>query len=385
MFYTKVDLGASETRYKGENTPVMILPNDTYFVEMDYENDLQLDNKDDFINGLDVRIVKDGPSDYFPTRALIGTMATRTTPNPVKPAGNKLKSNQKVNYVSVITATAHTMMNVQGASIPEVVLMLAFPPMELTIRGQKQYIKEQFMGTYTVTFEKLDKTVAFKVVDVVPSQESFLAMMAFNVDKTGRKTEFYNEYSSGDVMSIDIGASTTDIVVFQNGKYVEHSAHTVASGGNVAIQFFIEEFRRGEQGYKITKEQAKEAFCTGRTRDGNTWKDVSKYVDRAKRRFSDKVISDLRDYFEAKNLTEQAIRAICISGGGSMESSYVENGVVIKTTEPMSYYITEYIKESSPNLVVKQYDGNSRHANVDGLDVLAKFHSARMKAQAQRQ
>jgi len=44
---------------------------------------------------------------------------------------------------------------------------------------------------------------------------------------------------TGNVLSLDIGASTTDLTVIQNGRYLERSGRTYRTGGNVVRDYLI--------------------------------------------------------------------------------------------------------------------------------------------------
>jgi hypothetical protein len=68
-----------------------------------------------------------------------------------------------------------------------------------------------------------------------------------------------------------------------------------------------------------------------------------------------------------------------------MQSQFVnEDNEVIKTAEPLSYYVMEALKEYSPNTLVIPYGDEARLANIKGLYVKAQTDILK-KAMAQSQ
>ena len=63
---------------------------------------------------------------------------------------------------------------------------------------------------------------------------------------------------------------------------------------------------------------------------------------------------------------------IVVSGGGSMESSYVdESGNVVKTSNPTAVYLVDYIHRICEEVNVVYYGKDSRLANITGLFIQA--------------
>ena len=72
------------------------------------------------------------------------------------------------------------------------------------------------------------------------------------------------------------------------------------------------------------------------------------------------------------------INAIMVSGGGSVQSQYAnDNGEIVKTSEPMSYYVTKELTQWSEGTDVVEYGEEARFANIKGLYIRAKFDSAK--------
>jgi hypothetical protein len=86
----------------------------------------------------------------------------------------------------------------------------------------------------------------------------------------------------------------------------------------------------------------------------------------------------MQTYFGKIEVPITTVNAIVVSGGGSMQSQYVNaDGEVVKTSEPMSYYVTQELKKWSKGTVVVEYGGEARFANVKGLFIKAQLDKSR--------
>lgn len=371
-----IDVGASENRcmcnFKNVGT-VMRVPNHTVFLKEDEKVDLMVDPKE-VQKSIDISVVKQESSDFFPLRALVGDTAIKYKPVQERPSGNTYKSSQKVNYSSVLTTCALALYD-SVEDTHDIALYLAMPPAEAKIR--KDYIKEQFKGTYKIKLNMQQKEMTLNISDVEVYEESFLAMISFLFNENGTPTELSQKYQEGYLLSIDIGASTTDIVAIKDGEYLEHTGKTIKTGGNVVRDTLIDEITI-DRGTEISTEMAAIGVEQGRIRNGNSWMRVDEQLNKAKEAYAEDVVSDLDTYFRGKKIPLQNFRAICVSGGGAKESVYRDdNGNEIKTTEPMSYFITQKLRERNEYVEVEGYKGNSREANTRGLYIRAKIDQLR--------
>lgn len=367
MEFVALDLGASSTRYVSNNGKVGILPNNMVFLPMEARVDLEPYN-DEIEGALDVTIECDKESEHFPVRVLIGSMAERYSPTNVRPSVLMNKYMQQINYVSAVVASA--VSKIKNNLGDNLLLYMALPPIEVSIGKDK--VKESLIGRYKVTFNKLNKTVEFNIVDVTCFEESFMAILSYFFDVNGKLREKAKKYSTGNILSLDIGASTTDLVVVSDMKYIERSGQTYKTGGNVAREFLRDDLR-ALYGYDVPEELADMAMAEGRIQMGNRYEDISKYVEAAKQKFAAQVVEQMQSYFRKVNIPIQSIRAIIVSGGGSMRSEYVdESGNVVITSEPMSYYITKELNKVCPGVEVESHI-DARLANIYGLFIRANI------------
>lgn len=363
MKFLAIDMGASGTRFCCDDQQIRQIPNNMVFIE-EGEKVLLKKNSDELLSNLDVNITAEQSSSEFPCRALIGELAERQSASNIRPSGLKNKTEQRVNYVSMITAAALSMISL-GENNQTFDMYVALPPAEARTAFEK--IKSKLVGTYHVSFGRLGQEVTFTVNNVVTYEESFLAMLSFffNTDCTPKPEA--TEFRNGNLLSLDIGASTTDLVVVQNLKYLERSGQTYKTGGNVAIDY-LTDLIRGEYGFDIPVDMAQKAMAEGRMVLGNGYEDISILVRQAKKAYARDVVENVQSYFRKVNIPIQSIKAIVVSGGGSMQSQYIDGGSdVIETVASMSEFITESLKDICPTISVRAYSGNPRLANITGL------------------
>ncbi len=374
MNFVAVDLGASGTRYTSDSGKVSMLPNNMVFLEPDKKTDLEPQDTN-IESALEVKIVKDGDSKFFPVKALIGSMAERYSSNNERPSVMSNKHTQRINYVSGVVAAALSKIayNLEDS----IKLYVALPPIE--VKTAKEIVKESFEGDYTVTFPKYNggTTVKLSLVDVSCFEESFMAMLSYFFSVNGTPNEEAKKYLIGNVLSLDIGASTTDLAIVKNGRYLDMSGQTYKTGGNIARDYLIDAVR-ARYGFDLPIVDAETTMAEGRIQLGSKYEEIRDIVADAKKTFAKSVVSSMQGYFRQVNIPIQSIKAIIVSGGGSMQSQYIdENGEVVKTSEPMSFYITESLKEICEGIEVEPYGDSPRTANITGLFIRAKIDAVK--------
>jgi len=373
-----VDLGASETRYVPSLTgDIKRIPNNMVFIDTDKDiritpksNDIN-DNLDVTISKLGVSVNDENKDSMFPLRLLVGDLATRKSSIQITPSGLYNKTDQEVNYASLLVSVAVSMLSHDSTNydIPKVGVYVALPPVEAT--SKRDYLKSRLKGIYEVEFHLLGRSVNFEVKDVETFEESFLAVLSFFYKRDNTKKALTSKYGNGYILSLDIGASTTDLAIIHNMVYMDYSGQTYKIGGNVARDVLIDLVRE-DYGFDLSITIADKVIAEGRMRVGNNLVDVSKLVVRAKKEYAKSIVQSLQSYFRKVNIPIQAISAIFVSGGGSMESSYIDDrGMDVKTTNPMSSYIVEELRRVSETIAVESYDENPREANINGLVIRA--------------
>ena len=379
MSFVAVDLGASSSRYVSDSGQIAILPNNMVFLGANEDSRINPD-AEDIESCLDITITKtEGPDcEHFPTSVLAGIMADRYTSVHTVPLVGIKKYKQRINYVSAILNAAVSRIKY---SLPEEVdLYLAVPPME--IHEAREAFGSTLPGKYLVSFPKYmgGTEVKLNVVSVQCYEESFMASTSFFFNMNGVPKEQNKRYLTGTVLSLDIGASTTDLSIIQNGRYLDKSGRTYRVGGNEARETLVYDIC-SKYDIDLSPEVAEKVMSEGRLQIGNNYVDVSGLVAKAKVDLAKKLMTHLPLYFKAIQIDMSTINAIIVSGGGSMQSQYVNaDGEVVKTSEPMSFYVTQELLNFSSGTEVVAYGSDARLANVKGLFIKAKMDSIKKPA-----
>ena len=368
-----VDQGASSTRYVVNEGEVYVNPNNMVFVEEGVDTYL-VPNSADIFDNFDVTINKiEGESTYFPVRALIGTLAERYKPANLRPSMNSNKSRQRVNYVSIITAVAAGILNTNIE--PDVAVIIDFPPLEAN-KMTADYIRKELIGKFKVKFNTsaFNKEVVFNISDARIVSESEQASVSFFFNRNGAPRVETAKYNRGYVLSCDIGASTSDFVLIKDRRFQERTGQTYKIGGNV-IKEIIKNKVRALYGSELTDEDAEVVITEGRLPYGSKYKDMSKELIDAKKEFAEMLAQNIDSYFGTVGVPLMSIKAIFVSGGGSMKSSYfdIDNNTEVVTSEPVSTYLTEVLRNICDGIDVVGYpDENPRMANIIGTMLSTK-------------
>lgn len=374
MSFVAIDLGASGTRYVSESGEIGVLPNNMVYVERAWESDME-PYSSDLKSALDVTIESDNGSEYFPVHILAGQMAERYSAANQRPSVLLNKCKQRINFISAVLAAAVSV--IENGTKDDIDLYLALPPIE--IKTAKELVSSQLKGTYTVTFHKKAVTVSFKISNVEMYEESFMAILAYFFNEDGTLKEASKKYADGAILSMDIGASTTDLAVVRNMRYMDKSGQTYKTGGNIARDI-LADYIRGMYGYDAPADILDEAIKEGRLRMGNGYVDCAEAVNNAKQILADKIVEQIQAYFVKIGIPIHTIRAVVVSGGGSMEGAYEDNtGELIFTGRPVSYFITKALQSICPGVEVEQFPGNPRMANIQGLYIRAGLEIRRKK------
>lgn len=382
MSFVAVDLGASSSRHVSDSGNIMVTPNYMAELPVGTTSKIQPDTAD-LSSSLEVQIEKiSGEAcEHFPVNVLIGIMADRYTSLHDRPSVNAKKCLQKINYVSAIVVAAINRLTYELSE--DIDLYLAVPPIE--IHNAREMFSQKLVGKYNVTFPKYmgGTTVGLNIRSVHCYEESFMASTSFFFNMNGIPKEQNKKYLTGTVLSLDIGASTTDLAVIKNGRYLDKSGQTYRAGGNEARDYLMNAVCERYDA-ELSVEDAEKCMAEGRLQQGNTYADISDIVSEAKTALAKKLTNHMQTYFKRVGIDINSINAIVVSGGGSMQSQYInDDGEVIKTSEPMSYFVTKELTNWSKGTEVVAYGDDARFANVKGLFIRAKLESVKNSQQAQ--
>lgn len=380
--FVGVDIGASGTRYVTSKGRIFVAPNNMVMLDPGAKCHLE-PSSDEVEDALDL-VVEHRVNGCIAGQwhVLYGSLAHRESGTNETPDVNKAKFEQDINILSAVMAAAlgvkKNHLNPDGMG-----LYLAMPPAE--VKGHIEDIINKFVGTWTVSFIKLGTSVTMSFGRVMAYEESFLATLDFFFEQTGKIRPEGVKYSHGNLLSLDIGASTTDLTIIQDMKYLEHTGSTVRVGGNLARQW-LQDWVVQEYGFDPPTAMLEQAIAEGRMQKGNGYVDCSEAVKSAKKHMAQAIVNQVTGYFRKVGIPIQTLRAVVVSGGGSMQGMYVnEAGQEVVTSPSVSEYITEYLRAICEDVEVEQMKHSPRLANVSGLFIRASMDMLKLKQSKAKQ
>lgn len=373
MDYVAIDIGASNTRYASIGGRINFLPNNMQIInESDFTKFFE-PQSNEFLDHLDVTIIKDGNTDFsrsagkmFPVRIHAGVLAEGIHNTNMTPDAMSDKDSQAINYYSVVMAVAISKLTEQGIG-DNINVFLAIPPAQC----ERSNFKDELVGSYEVVFTRgHDKTaVNFKINNVATYQESRLAFMQYMFDP--RFPDRYAQLMTRKAMSIDIGASTTDICTFTKGRYMENSGYTSKIGCN-NVKAILKMLIGQKLKFTPDDRQLEEAYIEGRILVGRDHVECGELVEQAKRMVAEKLVQDIKEFIQITD-SLQSFNHIVVSGGGSMSSSYIDaEGKKVETARSITDFIFEEMKKYvNAELPVEHFGDEPRLANIRGLGLVA--------------
>ena len=384
-----IDLGASSTRVTGQDSSIYFLPNTLVFLDksdvVDLEkSDVTVHDEPTFLANMDITIEKTagGFSPAFPARALIGDLAHRFSDSVLRPSALQNKSKQKINVFNALIACAEQAY-LYGYDGTPITLYIALPPLEVG-SATEEAMNAEIVGSYNVLSERLGWEVNINIGKVKVYPECYMALASFFFDfpSCAVNADHFRDFGTGYVLGIDIGASTTDFYIVQNGKPIEKSGQTIRTGCNI-IEMDISNQLRARYGFDPTPEILTQAMVEGRIRMGRNYEEVGDIVKAAKQKFARTIITEIDNYFRLTNIPLPSISAIVSFGGGSIKSAYTDNnGKEIITAGCISDFIAAELTNIVDSIEVLSVE-DPRTANVRGLFVRMMMDMAREAKEAQ--
>lgn len=370
-----VDCGASSTRFNGENSQIVVIPNNCFaFKEGRFMYPPYSENINDC---LEVIIKKNSGNPVegisFPIHVAYGSVARRMSSTNMRPSITVPKHEQMINIASILTSVAiEKAANGLGEKIS---LFLALPPAEA--RESHQKVSDILVGNYTVELPLwgvCGTVINFEITDVHCHAESNMATVAFFFDEKAAPRECGRPYENRKILSVNIGASTTDIAIIENRKYIESSGVTYKIGGNM-LRDELNQKILSKYGFEPSQEETEKAIQEGRIQCGAEFMDVSELLTECKANLANAIIEKINTYFNNNGTTIQSFSGILTSGGGSLSSQYFnEQMQPVKTSEPLFYFISQQLLKICKTVNVINFEDSGqdpRLADIIGLRIRA--------------
>lgn len=323
------------------------------------------------------------PEDYINERSTVfkvnnevianGELATREFPKIAKkPNSQQFKTNQITTVDTLTFLFIQAYMEISKYSgIPienlDIVfdVVAALPPSEH--KSKSDDLKNMVRG---ITEVEVLTPVAFvkpitvdRVYVVSEGAAAFTAAMYEEDDGDIVESETNADYLKGYVLVLDIGAGTTDIILFKDADVVIESKESIPIGGNMVIatckKLINEEFN-----YKPDDDVMQKVLETGMLTKGNREFDVTKYLNEAKQNFGAQIYNNLLEYVDSHPIELRDIKGLLVAGGGALPAMRDGKVVSVSMAEVLVRFITELTSTIS---LVDIHKYSPRHLNIDGL------------------
>lgn len=286
-----------------------------------------------------------------------GLMSEREFQNlQLKPTAMTAKYDSRITLLSIFTAIGKAGMwmrdyfRKQGRDVTldtilnqvEWELDILLPPSQVS-KGV-DVLNQCLVGDFPVEYVYPEgKNSIIRIRNVQIFSEGVMAYMATIIKKSNKSVRANKRFMlTSNVLVIDIGAGTTDIVLIRNNVPVESSKHTIRYGGN-NIKGKLKQLVNADLNVMLPDPYYEEASVTGKLKQGLKEYDVRKQLDIAKREVAMLINNDIQEFLEAADLPIQTVEYILVVGGGSIASS--QDGI-----QPISNYILDGLKKFSTNI-----------------------------------
>jgi hypothetical protein len=380
-----VDIGNSETRFAGADGKVFHYPNNRVVLEQATAPTFKAEGNT-ITSALEAHIDLVGSNGSYSRKVLYGSLASRHSANNERPSVLEPKHVQDISVTSVLLSVALSRLMADEDTSGLVDIYIAVPPVEVekasdtNEKARAAFTKLMEGKVCTVFFPKLNRTITFEIGSVHCYEESFMATLAFFFDEHCDVRKGAEDFLTGNVLSIDIGASTTDLVVVQDGSYLEHSGRTYQAGGNLVRENLIEVVQR-EFGVELPVRDVEDVIVTGLLRRGIDVKNVGELVDQCKRVAAESLYALIEQYFRKINIPLESFRGVVVTGGGALRGGYTsDSGEFVSTSRSVGDYVVDMLSARCSGIVALECDLDSREANTLGLYVMARLNIKRAES-----
>lgn len=247
---------------------------------------------------------------------------------------------QQISYYLNVIAGITMVMDERGVDNTSIRLKTLFPPNELTpdnARETEDIAKGVLCGNYKVTNLLTGQIFEFSIDDedyeALEEMKMALARLLMTEsikldDDNDDDVDIEEVINENTLLFIDIGNSTTNLSIFEDGKYQPQSNETFTQlNGNVLLQYIGNAIKQEFSSIpEITLKDSIKALETGKIKIGRGKKDVKEAVQKAITKFSNELYTKIRmDYFANKGIASYNIAYLLVSGGGSVAPDGVNN------------------------------------------------------------
>lgn len=273
-----------------------------------------------------------------------------------KPSAQSKKYNSEYTMLSVFTAIAKSAVWIQNyfnekqsqdLTLETVFrevnwdLNLLLPPSQVEKGGK--VLAESLVGNFNVNYLMPEANTTVRINSVKVHSEGVMAYIAVLIKKSNKQVRQDKAFMlKSNVLVIDIGAGTTDIVLIKNNKPVENSKHTIDLGGN-NIKSKLRQKVNKDLELSLPEAYYDDAVISGTIKKGNKEFDITGQLKVSKREVAQLINNEIQSFLDSASLSIQTVEYILVVGGGSINSKSPK-------IDPISKYILHGLQRFSPEM-----------------------------------
>lgn len=252
-------------------------------------------------------------------------------------------------------------------------LHLLLPPEDMDVGAKKLAELARSITAIDFQMPEIHKEIKISSVKVYPEGLCAFIGTVFKNKGTVRPGYNYLIENMESTLICDVGAGTTDFVMVKGAQVISTSRFTREIGGN-NVHRLVQRSLRSE-GITLPEGVVAEGCETGYVMSGSRQIDITKQIADAKQTVSNQLVDAVKEFFESSMVSIRTIANILVVGGGAETSS---NPAI----QPISTYITEYIKRLSPDIKLVEIPTemkedvetrlSPRMLNINGASILAE-------------
>lgn len=251
------------------------------------------------------------------------------------------KVSQRVSYVSVL-ATLNAVSDIEGGDNNFNIIITL--PLNETDENSQNLIKQRLQGKHII--ETKGATKEINILKVFVIGECFASSVSYHFDvNSARKQNISPALLDGTYLVVNMGAGTSDLALFNRGKFVEKSKSTLPVAGNTVREMLIEAFN---DKYRVrpTIQSAEQAIKTGIMKVGAKTIDVYDMVLDVKSAMSLQLLEGIKKYCISRSIDIRSLSCLVCTGGGALEGAFKTSDGE-KVIPSNVHFLKQFIEEST--------------------------------------
>lgn len=251
------------------------------------------------------------------------------------------KVSQRVSYISVLS-TLNAISNIDGGDNTFNIIITL--PLNETSTERTGLVEKRLIGKHIL--ETDGELREINILNVFTIGECFSSSVSYHYDvNSAKRRNIPQPLLDGTYLVVNMGAGTSDLALFNKGRFVERSKSTLNVAGNTVREMLIEAFN---DKYRVRPsiQSAETAIKTGEMRVGSKTIDVYDMVLEVKSAMSLQLLEGIKKYCIGRSIDIRSLSCLVCTGGGALEGTFkTSDGVRVIPSNV--YYLKRFIENSA--------------------------------------